>query len=137
MEEEHAVPVRPCRHEGLGVAVAHMPVVTGTSSGFRIARWFCERNIRPESQTNVLQRRCAREDLQFKREKTSGEYSVEKLILGTHTSEGEQNHLMIAEARIPNDNADIDGTKYQDREGGMLHPLVNVRIRRAITLSCG
>lgn len=25
---------------------------------------------------------------------------------------------MIAEARIPNDNAEVDGTKYQDREGG-------------------
>jgi len=25
---------------------------------------------------------------------------------------------MIAEARIPNENAEIDGTKYQDREGG-------------------
>lgn len=43
---------------------------------------------------------------------------MEKLILGTHTSDGEQNHLMIAEARIPNDNAEVDGTKYQDREGG-------------------
>ncbi|KAI0564396.1 chromatin assembly factor 1 55 kDa subunit [Gracilaria domingensis] len=58
---------------------------------------------------------------QFKREKTSGDYSVEKLILGTHTSEGEQNHLMIAEARIPNENAEIDGTKYSDRDGGMGH----------------
>lgn len=27
---------------------------------------------------------------------------------------------MIAEARIPNDNAEVDGTKYQDREGGKL-----------------
>lgn len=57
--------------------------------------------------------------LQYKREKTQADYSVEKLILGTHTSDGEQNHLMIAEARIPNDNAEVDGTKYQDREGGM------------------
>lgn len=40
------------------------------------------------------------------------------MILGTHTSDGEQNHLMIAEARIPNENAEIDGTKYTDRDGG-------------------
>lgn len=53
---------------------------------------------------------------QFKREKGSGEFSVEKLVLGTHTSDGEQNYLMIAEARIPNENAEIDGTKYHDRE---------------------
>lgn len=57
--------------------------------------------------------------MQFKREKASGEYSVEKMILGTHTSDGEQNYLMIAEARIPNENAEIDGTKYTDRDGGM------------------
>lgn len=55
---------------------------------------------------------------QFKRERTAGEYSVERLILGTHTSDGEQNHLMIAEVRIPNDNAEIDTTKYH--ESGML-----------------
>lgn len=58
--------------------------------------------------------------MQYKREKTSGDFSVEKLILGTHTSDGEQNHLMIAEVRTPNDNAEIDGTQYQDRDGGML-----------------
>lgn len=62
---------------------------------------------------------CETNALQYKREKTQGDYSVEKLVLGTHTSDGEQNHLMIAEARIPNDNAQVDGTKYQDREGGM------------------
>ena len=44
---------------------------------------------------------------------------MEKLILGTHTSDGEQNHLMIAEARIPTENAEIDGTKYRDKDGGM------------------
>jgi histone-binding protein RBBP4 len=54
--------------------------------------------------------------LPFKREKTANDYSVEKLILGTHTSDGEQNHLMIAEARIPNDNAQVDATKYAESE---------------------
>lgn len=28
-----------------------------------------------------------------------GRYSKQKLVLGTHTSEGEQNYLMLAEAR--------------------------------------
>lgn len=70
--------------------------------------------------------------LQFKREKTSEDYSVEKLILGTHTSDGEQNHLMIAEARIPNDNAEIDGTKYHDREGGTHLPF-SIRICLLLT----
>lgn len=55
--------------------------------------------------------------LPFKRENTSSDYSVEKLMLGTHTSDGEQNHLMIAEARIPNENAQIDATKYSEADG--------------------
>lgn len=58
--------------------------------------------------------------LPTKRERTGGEYSVEKLILGTHTSDGEQNHLMIAEVRIPNDNAEVDSGKYT--EGGTSLP---------------
>jgi histone-binding protein RBBP4 len=56
--------------------------------------------------------------LPFKREQANADYSVEKLILGTHTSDGEQNHLMIAEARIPTDSANVDGTKYNEEGGG-------------------
>ena len=29
-----------------------------------------------------------------------GQYSKQKLVLGTHTSEGEQNYLMLAEVRV-------------------------------------
>ena len=29
-----------------------------------------------------------------------GQYSKQKLVLGTHTSEGEQNYLMLAEVRL-------------------------------------
>ena len=29
-----------------------------------------------------------------------GRYSKQKLVLGTHTSEGEQNYLMLAEVRL-------------------------------------
>lgn len=54
--------------------------------------------------------------LPYKRESSDLPYSVEKLILGTHTSDGEQNHLMVAEARVPNDKAKVDGSKYE--EGG-------------------
>jgi WD40 repeat protein len=57
--------------------------------------------------------------LPFKREQGGADYTVEKLILGTHTSDGEQNHLMIAEARIPNDNAQVEGTKFADEGAGV------------------
>ena len=40
------------------------------------------------------------------------DYSVHRLILGTHTSDNEQNHLMIAEVRLPLEDAEIDVRKY-------------------------
>jgi histone-binding protein RBBP4 len=41
------------------------------------------------------------------------DYSVQRLILGTHTSDNEQNHLMIAEARLPLEDTDIDARQYK------------------------
>lgn len=48
------------------------------------------------------------------------EYSIQRLLLGTHTSGDEQNHLMIAEVRLPLEEAAIDPRKYDDQTGGML-----------------
>ena len=36
------------------------------------------------------------------------DYSVHRLILGTHTSD-EQNHLLIASVQLPNEDAQFDG----------------------------
>jgi len=47
------------------------------------------------------------------------EYVRNKLILGTHTSESEQNHLMIAEVRLPTEDAEIDAKKYDEIKGEM------------------
>ncbi|KAJ8904648.1 hypothetical protein NDN08_001166 [Rhodosorus marinus] len=47
---------------------------------------------------------------------TSDQYSVQKLLLGTHTSEGEQNHLMIANIQLPNEKSEVDGSHYDDRD---------------------
>lgn len=33
------------------------------------------------------------------KEEVGGRYSKQKMVLGTHTSEGEQNYLMLAEVR--------------------------------------
>lgn len=54
--------------------------------------------------------------LQGKKSGGSPDYSTQKLLLGTHTSEGEQNHLMIADVRVPNENAEVDGARYEDRD---------------------
>lgn len=39
------------------------------------------------------------------------------MLLGTHTSDGEPNYLMIAEILLPNADAEIDARKYDDERG--------------------
>lgn len=41
-------------------------------------------------------------------------YSVQKLLLGTHTSGDEMNYLMVAEVRLPLEDTEIDARKYDD-----------------------
>ncbi|GIL46834.1 hypothetical protein Vafri_3710 [Volvox africanus] len=42
------------------------------------------------------------------------DYSKQKLILGTHTSDNEQNYLMIAEVQLPLEESELDGRGYDD-----------------------
>merc|ERR1712213_306555 len=44
------------------------------------------------------------------------EYSVHRLILGTHTSD-EQNHLLIASVQLPNEDAQFDASHYDSEKG--------------------
>ncbi len=47
------------------------------------------------------------------------DYSIQRLILGTHTSDAEQNYLMIAEVKLPLDDTPVEASKYDDqREAG-------------------
>ena len=46
------------------------------------------------------------------------DYSVHRLILGTHTSD-EQNHLLIASVQLPNEDAQFDASHYDNDKGGM------------------
>lgn len=45
------------------------------------------------------------------------DYSVHRLILGTHTSD-EQNHLLIASVQLPNEDAQFDASHYDSEKGG-------------------
>ncbi|KAL5106027.1 Histone-binding protein RBBP4 [Taenia crassiceps] len=49
-------------------------------------------------------------------ETTDEDYSIHRLILGTHTSD-EQNHLLIATVHLPNDNAEFDASTYESEKG--------------------
>ncbi|KAG2388724.1 hypothetical protein C9374_000163 [Naegleria lovaniensis] len=44
-------------------------------------------------------------------------HSTQKLILGTHTSQSEQNYLLIAEAELPINNSDVDIRRYDSSNG--------------------
>lgn len=45
------------------------------------------------------------------------DYTVQRLVLGTHTSENEQNHLMFAEVRLPSEDAEVDARQYEEKNG--------------------
>lgn len=45
------------------------------------------------------------------------DYSVHRLVLGTHTSD-EQNHLVIASVQLPNDDTQFDASHYDSEKGG-------------------
>ena len=42
------------------------------------------------------------------------DYSVQKMILGTHTSEDEPNYLMLAQVQLPLEDAENDARRYED-----------------------
>jgi len=46
------------------------------------------------------------------------DYSVHRLVLGTHTSD-EQNHLIVASVQLPNDDAQFDASQYDSEKGGL------------------
>lgn len=41
----------------------------------------------------------------------------QRLILGTHTSEGEQNYLMIAEVALPTSDSEAEASQYDEERG--------------------
>nr|VZI41988.1 unnamed protein product [Spirometra erinaceieuropaei] len=67
-------------------------------------------------------------------ERTAEDYSVHRLILGTHTSD-EQNHLLIATVHLPNDNAEFDASTYESEKGnfgGFYYPSGKLEITMKI-----
>lgn len=56
--------------------------------------------------------------LPLREEVPGGDYATHKLLLGTHTSGGADNHLMIANVKLPTEDAVIDARKYDEERGG-------------------
>ncbi|RRT68441.1 hypothetical protein BHE74_00031952 [Ensete ventricosum] len=52
------------------------------------------------------------------REEPAGkDYSVQRMILGTHTSDDEPNYLMLAEVRLPVEDAEYDARQFHGERG--------------------
>lgn len=45
------------------------------------------------------------------------DYSVQKMVLGTHTSDNEPNYLMLAQVQLPVEDAEGDARQYEDEHG--------------------
>lgn len=52
-----------------------------------------------------------------RKEPEGKEYSVQKMILGTHTSDGEQNSLLVVEVYLPLEDTEVDCRQYDDERG--------------------
>ena len=49
-----------------------------------------------------------------KSEPSGSDYSVQKLILGTQTADGNDNHLLIASVKLPRDDVEVDVAKFDE-----------------------
>ena len=45
------------------------------------------------------------------------DYTKQRLVLGTHTSENEQNYLTLAEVQLPLADAELDARGYNEESG--------------------
>jgi len=46
------------------------------------------------------------------------DYTVQRMLIGTHTSDNDQNYLQIAQVQLPSDSTPIDTRKFDDERGG-------------------
>ena len=54
--------------------------------------------------------------LQDKVEVPDSRYSKQKMLLGTHTSEEEQNHLLLAEVVLPTEDSELSSAQYDEEQ---------------------
>ncbi|KAG0074348.1 CCR4-Not complex caf1 ribonuclease subunit Caf1 [Linnemannia elongata] len=45
------------------------------------------------------------------------DYTVQRMLIGTHTSDNDQNYLQIAQVQLPSDSTPIDTRKFDDERG--------------------
>lgn len=46
------------------------------------------------------------------------DYTTQRLLAGTHTSDGEQNYLQIIAVHMPKEDVVMDASRFDDEKGG-------------------
>ncbi len=54
--------------------------------------------------------------MQEKVEVPDKNYYKQKMLLGTHTSEEEQNHLLLAEVHLPTEDSELSSAQYDEEQ---------------------
>ena len=47
------------------------------------------------------------------------DYTIQRLLIGTHTSDNDQNYVEIANVQLPKSDSDIDPRKYEEEKAGL------------------
>lgn len=117
MEEKHSIPVRSGHDSRPGVAQSHRSVAPRCH---QVRRHLPHLDQDPET----FSARVLPDDVDCEClccappcRPEGKDYSVHRLVLGTHTSD-EQNHLVIASVQLPNDDAQFDASHYDSEKGG-------------------
>ena len=45
------------------------------------------------------------------------DYTIQRVLLGTHTSDETPNYLQIATVQLPNENVQVDSRKFDEEKG--------------------
>jgi hypothetical protein len=48
------------------------------------------------------------------------DYTIQRLLIGTHTSDNDQNYVEIANVQLPKSDSDIDPRKYEEEKAGFM-----------------
>ena len=53
----------------------------------------------------------------FRARPSGKDYTIQRVVIGTHTSDNDQNYLQIAQVQIPNGVVSAENRKYDDERG--------------------
>ena len=55
------------------------------------------------------------------------DYTIQRLLIGTHTSDNDQNYVEIANVQLPKSDSDVDPRKYEEEKAGFISHMFEVK----------